>query len=85
MAGHIITKPYIVESTFRSVKEEAGESQKSEVVAVGDFYLDDHGNTRECPVKVGDIIVHRFAMETVEVDGEQFRIVPFYQILAKLG
>lgn len=85
MAGQVILKPYIPkETTFVSSKEEAGESQKSEVVAVGESYKDDHGNLRECPVSVGDIIIHRYAQETFEIDHELYRAVPFYQIIAKI-
>lgn len=84
LPGIVICKPYIQDSTFQSDKEEPGESQKSVVFQVGGSITDDHGNFRECPVEIGDVIVHRYAIETFEFNHEPYRIVPFYQIFTKL-
>jgi len=85
LPGFVICEPYVPDQTFSSIKEEVGESQKSKVIAVGDEYLDDHGNKRVCPVSVGDVIIHRYAQETFDVDHLPYRAVPYYQIIAKLS
>jgi len=81
-SGQIICKPYIDENqTFKSVKEEAGYAQKSEVVAIGSSYVDDHGNIREPMCKKGDIILHKYAQDDYELDFEKYRVIHFSMLL----
>lgn len=85
LPGFIVTKPYLSPNqTFQSVKEESGFCQKSEVVAIGGSYTDDHGNLRECPVKVGDVILHKWSTDDFDIEFTKYRAVPFYTVIAKL-
>jgi len=85
LPGWILAKPYISEDqTFKSIKEEAGYAQKSEVLACGESYKDDHGNLRECPCEAGDIILHQYAQDDYELGFDKFRAIKFYQVIAKL-
>ena len=84
--GWIIAKPYISEEqTFKSLKEEAGSAQKSEVIAIGGSYNDDHGNLRECPCEVGEIILHQYISDDYEQGFDKFRAIKFHQVIAKLA
>lgn len=80
--GWILGKPYLSEDqTFRSLKEEAGSAQKSEVLAVGLDYVDDHGNLRKSPCKVGDVIVHSYIQNDYEMDFDKFRAIRFFEVI----
>ncbi len=80
--GWIIAIPYIEEEkTFKSDKVVAGEAQKSEVLAVGDSFIDDHGNLRTPPCKVGDIIIHSYIQNDYETDFNKFRAIKFFEVI----
>jgi len=81
-SGWIITVPYVSkDSTFVSEKEVSGECQQSEVIAVGGPYLDDRGNKHTTKVKVGDIILHTYSMDSCVIGFNKYRIVPFSRVL----
>jgi co-chaperonin GroES (HSP10) len=83
--GFILAKPYISEEqTFKNLKEEAGSAQKSEVLAVGDKFVDDHGNLRTPPCKVGDVILHSYIQNDYEVGFDKYRAVRFYEVIGVL-
>lgn len=80
--GVIIGTPYVNKSsTFKSVKEEAGYAQLSEVIAVGSSFIDDHGNLREPTCKCGDIILHSYVQDDREIDFQNYRFIKFFQVL----
>jgi len=83
--GWIIATPYISKTqTFNSLKEEAGSAQKSTVIAIGDSFIDDHGNKRECPCKVGDVVLHQYVNDDYELGMDKYRAIKFYQVIANL-
>jgi co-chaperonin GroES (HSP10) len=81
MPGYLIVKPYIPNTTFKSEKEIAGEARASEVLAVGDSFIDDHGNKRTIDVKVGDVILHTYDQNDFEIGFDKYRAVHFSRIL----
>jgi co-chaperonin GroES (HSP10) len=83
--GWLLCKPYISEEqTFKNLKEEAGSAQKSEVLAVGGEYIDDHGFVRKPPCEVGDVILHEYINTDYEVGFDKFRAVRFFQVIGVL-
>ena len=83
--GWLIAKPYISEEqTFKTLKEEAGSAQKSEVLAVGLAYTDDHGNFRHPPCKVGDIILNTYIQNDYEMGFDKFRAIRFFEVIGVL-
>lgn len=83
LPGWLLTKPYITkEQTFISEKESSGDAGKSEVLEVGDTYIDDHGNERRTNVKVGDIILHIYSQNTFEMGFDKYRAVHFSQVIS---
>jgi co-chaperonin GroES (HSP10) len=79
--GTIVAIPFISSSsTFKSVKESSGDAQLSEVIAVGENYIDDHGTMRIAPCKVGDIIVNHYVQDTREIDFTEYRFIHFYEV-----
>jgi co-chaperonin GroES (HSP10) len=79
--GYILAQPYIQkDSLFQSVKEVSGESQKSEVLAIGEDLVDDNGNIRKPNCKIGDRIIHCYLSEDFNVGTEKFRFVHFSNI-----
>lgn len=82
LPGWIICKPYINKNdTFHSLKETNGECQVSEVLAVGNDYIDDHGNHRKTNVKVGDIILHIWETNTVTIKFDKYILVHFSRVI----
>jgi len=80
--GWLITIPYITkDQTFQSEHEVSGECQQSEVIAVGKSYTDDRGQKRTIGVKVGDVILHTYSMDTCTIGFNKYRIVPFSRVL----
>lgn len=80
--GWIICIPYISkDDTFVSEKEVSGEAQQSEVISVGEPYLDEKGNKKTTDVKKGDIILHTYSMDTCTIGFNKYRIVPFSRVL----
>ncbi len=78
--GYLLTKPYIKEDKiFKSAKETEGEDQLSTIIAVGEDVLDDNGNVRTSPAKVGQIIIHTINNSPIEIEGELYRFVHFVQ------
>jgi co-chaperonin GroES (HSP10) len=85
LPGWIICKPYIPkDETFVSVKESAGYSQRSEVVAVGDTFIDENHIEWKPTCKVGDIIMHEYAQNEFELSFDKYRAIKFYQVIAVL-
>jgi co-chaperonin GroES (HSP10) len=83
--GWIIARPYIEkEKTFISNKEVAGDIQKSEVLFIGDNYLDENGNLRNSPCKIKDIILHQYTSNDTEIGFDKYRAVRFYEVIAIL-
>jgi co-chaperonin GroES (HSP10) len=81
-AGYIITTPYTSkDATFVSDKETDGWAGISEVLAVGEEYIDDHGNLRQTKVKKGDIILHLYSQNTFEEGFTKYRAVHFSQVI----
>ena len=81
--GWIIAKPYISkDQTFISEKESSGDAGKSEVLAVGGEFMDEHGNIRHIEVKVGDVILHIYSQNSYEMGFEKYRAVHFSQVIA---
>ena len=84
LPGWIIVKPYLPkDDIFVSEKDSAGDAQRSEVIAVGGEYIDDHGNKRTSQVKKGDIILHFYAQHTFDISLGHYRAVHFSQVIAK--
>jgi len=80
--GWLITIPYVSkDSTFVSEKEVSGEAQQSIVISVGGSYTDDRGNKHTTDVKVGDVILHTYSMDTCTIGFDKYRIVPFSRVL----
>lgn len=83
--GYLLVKPYIQTNTpYKTTKEEPGAAQKSEVLAVGDTLIDDAGITREAPCKVGDIIIHTYISDGFDLNFDEYRMVHFSQVKARL-
>lgn len=56
------------------------------VVAVGEPYIHESGKIIEMALKKGDIIVFKtFPSETIYLDNEEYRIIPFDGIRGKLN
>lgn len=83
-SGTLHCIPYESDSTFRPAKTSAGDIQMSEVVAVGDKYIDDNGTYRYPNCKAGDIIIHEYTPHTGEVEFTEHRFVKFWQVLATI-
>jgi co-chaperonin GroES (HSP10) len=83
LPGFIIAIPHIVKETFNSSKLTAGDCQKSEVIAVGDKYVNDYGKAFDAPVKVGDIVLHRYTSDSWEENSQEYRVVHFNNIFGK--
>jgi co-chaperonin GroES (HSP10) len=82
LPGFVICRPFVdKEDTFQSLKETSGDCQVSEVLAVGDDYIDDHGNHRTTKVKVGDMIVHFWETNTFTIKFDKYRAVHFSRII----
>jgi co-chaperonin GroES (HSP10) len=82
LPGFLICKPFVSkDDTFISDKEVAGEPQISEVISVGGGYIDDHGNSRTPPVKLGDVILHRYTSDDLTIEFDKYRIVHFSNVL----
>ena len=80
--GWIITIPYISkDQTFQSDKETSGEAQQSTAIAVGGPYIDDRGQKHTTDVKVGDVILHTYSMDSCTIGFDKYRIVPFSRVL----
>ena len=83
LPGWIIAKPYISkEQTFISEKESSGDAGKSEVLFVGDEYIDDNSNKRTTEVKVGDVILHIYSQNSFELGFDKYRAVHFSQVIS---
>lgn len=82
LPGWIICKPYIDKNdTFQSLKETSGECQFSEVLAVGDDYIDDHGNHRTIKVKVGNVILHIWETNSFTIKFDKYRAIHFSRVI----
>ena len=80
--GWIIAKPFVdKDDTFQSLKESSGECQVSEVLAVGDDYVDDNGNHRETKVKIGEVILHIWETNTFTLKFDKYRAVHFSRVI----
>lgn len=84
LPGVIIGEPYVEDTTFRSLKESAGDVQMSKVVACGNSYTDDGGILRECPVKVGDVVAHRYTGQDFDIGVKKYRSFRFFEAIAKI-
>jgi co-chaperonin GroES (HSP10) len=82
LPGFLICKPFIdKDDTFKSEREISGDCQISEVIAVGDDYIDDHGNSRNTKVKIGDTIVHLYESNTFTIKFDKYRAVHFSRVI----
>ena len=69
-------KGYIFEDTDKTPRI-------GKVLDVGGNTYHENGEVFNCPVKVGDIIIHSgYGYENITYEGEEYRIVPFSKILA---
>lgn len=78
--GYIFAIPYIQKGPFKSVREVEGLDQFSEVLAVGAHVMDDNGNMRTAPCKVGDIIIHAYSNKEFEIAFNKHRMVHFTEV-----
>lgn len=79
--GWILAVPYIIpDSIFTSVKEVSGESQKSQVIAVGEDLIDDNGIGRKPNCKIGDIVVHKWLSEDFNIGTIKYRFIHFADV-----
>lgn len=79
--GLIVIKP--LEETY-TIKYENEDLQtlKGTVISKGNPFITEKGNVIECPVEVGEIILHsKFGHQDFEEQGETYRIVKFTEIL----
>ena len=81
--GFILVKPYIPKETFKSLRAEVGEAQKSEIIAVGEPYRDDNDNLRAPREewKPGVIIIHGDNNNDFTYQQETRRFVHFTRVL----
>lgn len=80
LPGFVICKIYVDNGPFASEKEVAGDSQVSQVLEIGDSYIDIQGNKRGTQVKVGDVILHRYTSDDITIKFDKYRIVHFDNI-----
>ena len=66
------------------IEDEKQLPQRGRVLAVGDgTYYEYSGKALECPVKIGDVIIHSsFGWERTVYKGAEYRVCPFQKILA---
>ncbi len=83
-AGYILTTPYEPDTTFESVRVRPGEALISEILAIGDSVMDDRGNIRTTPYKVGDIIVHAFNNKDFELGFTKYRYCHFTEVYGQV-
>ena len=52
------------------------------VIAIGDSYVSDYGKKRECPVKIGDLILHAtIGFEKITHNSKQYKVIKFENIM----
>lgn len=80
--GWILARPFVdKDNTFQSAKETSGDCMVSEVLAVGDSYVDDGANLRETEVKPGDIILHIYETNVFTLKFNKYIAVHFSRVI----
>ena len=88
--GYVLVKPTEAETKTVSgiyLPETASEKpQKGEILAVGGAEVTESGVKRDCPVKVGDVVIYKkWGGSEVKIDNVEYLFAKFEDILAIVG
>jgi len=89
LAGYVVIEPVeaqkqtssgIILSTSSDEKPQVGV-----VVAISKEYVNEHGQTVVCPVKVGDQVLYKkWGGNEVKADGKEIQVLKFEDLIAKV-
>lgn len=78
--GYILVQPFVQEGIFKSIRTTAGEVEKSTVIAIGGVLTDDHNIKRTAGCKVGDIILHSYIHDDLNIGSDKYKFVHFSNV-----
>lgn len=89
LAGYVVIEPVEVQKqTSSGIILSAGADEKPQVglvVSVSKEYINEHGQTIACPVKVGDQVLYKkWGGNEVKADGKDIQVLRFEDLIAKV-
>lgn len=89
LAGYVVVEPVEVQKqTSSGIILSASTDEKPQVgviSAVSKEYVNEHGQTITCPVKVGDQVLYKkWGGNEVKADGKEIQILRFEDLIAKV-